>query len=301
MDLKQLRYFIAVAEEGSLTRAAERLGLQQPPLGQQIRNLEASLRVELFKRRPRALALNPAGVFFLAEARAVVARADAAAEAVRRFAKGDSGNIRLGFTSSASMHRLTPELLRRFHAAYPMAEVSVVEHETYELVLGLRDGSLDVALIHVPVDRYPDLVGQVLSREEMVAALPRDHPLAAEQGPIALERLLDEKFIIYRRADGHGLFDDIASVLIARGQSLRAGIEVRRLIAALNLVAAHRGVTIVPATMTLIHSDAIVYRTLLPGDLPLLPLFLVHRRDINLKIVNSFVSVSETLVDVPRV
>src|SRR5438270_236851 len=114
MELRHLRYFVAVAEERHVTRAAARLGIQQPPLSQQIRALEAELEVQLFRRKPRGVELTPAGEAFLAEARIVLERAEHAVLAARRAARGEAGRLGLGFTSSASFHPLVPRVIRDF-------------------------------------------------------------------------------------------------------------------------------------------------------------------------------------------
>ncbi len=138
MELRHLRYFVAVAEEGSVTKAAERLGIQQPPLGQQIRALEQELGVALFDRAAKRISLNATGKVFLTEALDLLARANGAVDHVRRFDRGERGRLDVGFTSSASLHRWTPKMLRAFRDAYPLAEITVEERETYELILALR-------------------------------------------------------------------------------------------------------------------------------------------------------------------
>src|SRR5689334_2161313 len=125
MELRHLRYFVAVAEEGHVTRAAGRLGIQQPPLSQQIRALETELDVQLFRRRPRGVELTQAGEALLTEARAVLDRAEHAASAARRAARGESGRLGLGFTSSASFHPLVPRIIREFRAASPLVSLTL--------------------------------------------------------------------------------------------------------------------------------------------------------------------------------
>src|SRR5437588_4480702 len=120
MELRHLRYFVAVAEEGHVTRAAERLGIQQPPLSQQIHALEAELEVQLFRRKPRGVELTQAGEALLAEARTVLQQVEHAVTATRRAARGEAGRIGLGFTSSASFHPSVPQIIRDYREAHPL-------------------------------------------------------------------------------------------------------------------------------------------------------------------------------------
>jgi DNA-binding transcriptional LysR family regulator len=300
MDLRHLRYFVAVAEEGSMTRAAERLGIQQPPLGQQIRLLEQRLGVELFERKPRQIALNATGRFFLEEARSVLKRAEEAARQVKRFDLGESGFLNVGLTSSASLHPIAPAILRRFHEAYPHAEVSVQESETYELILALQDRSIDVALFHIRPERFADLAHIPLAEVEMLLACPNAHPLAQAKEPLTLDSLLEEDFVIYRRREGLGIFDQILRVFEDAGATIKAAGEVTRLIAAINLVAAGRGITLVPATMCALHSESVTYVPLAKGIFSPLPLSLAYRRDERLALVRNFLSITTGESDDPN-
>ena len=130
MELRPLRYLVAVAEEGHITRAAERLGIQQPPLSQQIRALEAELETQLFRRHPRGVELTQAGDVLLAEARSVLAQLDQAVTATRRAARGEAGRIGLGFTSSASFHPFVPAMIRSYRDAYPLVALTLEESGT---------------------------------------------------------------------------------------------------------------------------------------------------------------------------
>src|SRR5215210_9222452 len=145
MELRHLRYFIAVAEEGHITRAAERLGIQQPPLSQQIRALEAELQVQLFRRKPRGVELTQAGQVLFAEAKAVLQQVEHAVAAARRTANGEAGRIGLGFTSSASFHPFVPRAIRSYREAHPLVALTLEENGTGELVDALAQERLDAA------------------------------------------------------------------------------------------------------------------------------------------------------------
>ncbi|MGF6227894.1 DNA-binding transcriptional LysR family regulator [Inquilinus ginsengisoli] len=295
MELRHLRYFVAVAEEGSVTRAAERLGIQQPPLGQQIRALEVELGVQLFDRQPKRLSLNAAGVVFLERARQVLAGAEEAVAHIRRFDRGERGRLTVGFTSSASLHHLTPHLMRAFRQAYPLVQLEVEESETYGLILALEQRRIDAAFLHIGTEGFASLASTVLAQEDMVVAIPSDHPLASAQAvarPLTLPMLSGQDLVVYRRPDGPGMFDGIMRAFAAAGVTPRVTDVVHRLIAAINLVAAGRGVTLVPASIQVLHRQAVTYRALAPGALPPLPLYLAYRRDEGLALVRNFIVVT---------
>ncbi|HTH96689.1 MAG TPA: LysR substrate-binding domain-containing protein, partial [Stellaceae bacterium] len=287
MELRHLRYFVAVAEEGSLTKAAARLHIQQPPLGHQIKALEEELQVRLFDRSPKHIALNANGRMFLDCARRVLAEAAHAVDVVRRFERGEEGHLTVGFTSSASLHHITPRLIRDFRRDHPLVQIDVTERETFELVQALRRRRLDAAFIHIPADQFPELAHHVLVEENLVAALPIDHPYAKDDdgAMLKLGQLDGQNLVVYRRPDGPGIFHTI--MLAMEGVRCRPLIvdEVPRIIAALNLVAAGRGITIVPRTLQVLHREAIRYR---PIDLAPMPLYILYRRDIELDLVRRF-------------
>ena len=297
MELRHLRYFVAVAEAGSVTRAAERLGMQQPPLGQQIRLLESELGVDLFDRLPKRITLNSAGRLFLSEARAILRSVDDAADLVRRSHRGEQGRLALGFTSSASLNAATPRLIRTFQAAYPLVKIDVEESETFALILALQQKRIDAALIHIEPTRFPDLNAFVLATEPLVVAIPREHPLAADDAPLAFERLHDQPLVVYRRTDGPGIFDAITAALVRAGIAPLVADEVRRMVAALNLVAAGRGLTVVPSCMRVFHPAEIAYRPLHAKALPPLPLYLVHRRALDVALIRNLIAAATTLAE----
>lgn len=292
MELRHLRYFVAVAEEGSVTKAAERLGIQQPPLGQQIRALEGELGVALFDRGPKRIALNAAGREFLADALKVLALADEAVERVRRFDRGERGKLAVGITSSASFHRWTPKMLRAFRQAYPLAEIEVEERETYELILALQQKRIDAAFLHISAEEFPDLTSTVLTQDAVVVAMPADHPLARTTKPVTLAMLAGQDFVVYRRPDGPGIFAGLAKALAAAKVEYRIVDEVYRLVAALNLVAAGRGLSLVPSTIQVLHRDSVVYRPLAAGALPPLQFYLAHRKVSDLELVRNFIALT---------
>jgi DNA-binding transcriptional LysR family regulator len=296
MELRHLRYFVAVAEAGSFTKAAQALHIQQPPLGQQIRDLETELGVALFDRYPRKIVLNSTGEVFLADAREILARAAQAVDNVRRYDQGESGHLAVGFTSSASLHVLAPEFLQRFRATFPLAEIDVEESETYELILALQQQRIDAALLHIDAHRFPDLVSASLSHEDMLVAVPRTHRLADERlGPLTLPMLAQEQIVAYRRPDGPGIFERIEKAFDDAGLTPMIVDETYRIITAVNLVAGDRGITLVPASLQIVHREAVIYRALARGELPPLGLYVAYRRANRLALVRNFIDTTKRI------
>jgi DNA-binding transcriptional LysR family regulator len=268
MELRHLRYFVAVAEEGHITRAAQRLGLQQPPLSQQIRALETELDVQLFRRKPRGVELTEAGRALLDDARAVLSQVEHAVATTRRTARGEQGRIAVGFTSSASFHPLVVRAIRSYRDTYPLVSFMLEEGGTAELVEALRQERLDAAFIRTPVGDASTLSIVPLLEEEMVVALPVGHPLLRGKraaAGLALSALASETFILYRRRLGPGLYDAIIAACHRAGFSPRVGQEAPRMFSTLNLVAAGLGVSIIPASMQRLHMDGVVYSRLKGG------------------------------------
>jgi len=280
MELRHLRYFVAVAEEGHVTRAAQRLGIQQPPLSQQIRALEAELQVQLFRRKPRGVELTQAGEALLAEAQAILRQVDSAVTATHRAARGEAGRIGLGFTSSASFHPFVPQLIRDYRGTHPGVALSLEESGTGELVTALHEERLDAAFVRSPIGAAEGIAVHSVLDEAMVAALPAGHALAA--GPamrkLALVAMAAETFILYRRPLGPGLYDAIIAACQRAGYSPIIGQEAPRMLATLSLVAAGLGVTLVPQSMRRLRVHGVVYRALDSDAGLVAPLNLAYRR-----------------------
>jgi DNA-binding transcriptional LysR family regulator len=289
MELRHLRYFVAVAEEGHITRAAERLGMQQPPLSQQIKALETELGAQLFRRLPRGMALTEAGRALLVDAEAILGHLAHAMEATKRTVRGELGRITVGFTSSAPFHPFLPRVIRAFREASPMVALTLEEGGTTELIEDLRAERLDAAFIRTPVADPMGVTVNPLVEERMVVALPAGHALAGADGDMALERLAGEIFIVYRRRSGPGLYDAIFAACHAAGFSPVVGQEAPRIVSTLNLVAAGLGIALVPESLRRMQMDGVVYRGLVDG--PRAPLLLATRRVETGVVVRRFVDV----------
>ena len=280
MELRHLRYFVAVAEEGHVTRAAARLGIQQPPLSQQIRALETELQVQLFRRKPRGVELTQAGEALFAEAQAILRQVEHAVTAARRTARGEAGRVGLGFTSSASFHPLVPCVIREYRETHPLVGLTLEESGTGELVEALLAERLDAAFVRSPIGPAAGIAVHSVLEEAMVAALPAGHALAARAAatPLALAALAAETFILYRRPLGPGLYDAIIAACQRAGYNPTIGQEAPRMLATLSLVAAGLGVTLVPQSMRRLRVHGVVYRSLDSGVDLVAPLNLAYRR-----------------------
>jgi DNA-binding transcriptional LysR family regulator len=278
MELRHLRYFVAVAEEHHVTRAAERLGIRQPPLSQQIRALEAELQVQLFHRKPRGVELTEAGETLLADARAILQQVDRACTAAQRAARGEAGRIGLGFTSSASFHPLVPRLIRSYREAFPQVALTLEESGTGELVEALLDEQLDAAFVRSPIAEAAGIAVLAILEEPMTVVLPAGHALAVAIAPLPLAALAGETLILYRRPLGPGLYDAIIAACQGAGFSPNIGQEAPRMLATLSLVAAGLGATLVPESMRRVGVTGVVYRALDPEAGLVAPLNLAYRR-----------------------
>jgi DNA-binding transcriptional LysR family regulator len=295
MELRHLRYFVAVAETGHITRAAAELVIQQPPLSQQIKALEQELDVQLFYRLPRGVRLTDAGRALLDDARAILAHVDHALAATRRTARGEQGRIAVGFTSSAPFHVFVPRLIRAFREAHPLVSLSLEESGTGELVDGVRSERLDAAFIRSPVAAAARLAVHALLEEELVAAVPAGHVLAATSdgdAALPLDRLAAETFILYRRPVGPGLYDRIIAACHGAGFSPHVGQEAPRILSTLAFVAAGLGVSIVPASLQRLHMDGVAYRRLAGSKHLQAPLNLACRRGETSTVIRRFVDLA---------
>ena len=292
MELRHLHYFIAVAEESHITRAAERLGMQQPPLSQRIKAIERELDVQLFRRKPRGVELTDAGRVFLDNARAILAQLTHAFQTTRRTARGQQGRLCVGVTPTSPFHPFVPTVIRAFREAFPLVSLTMDERLSNELIEHLRSGRIDAAFIRTPPADRAGLSISPLVEEAMVVALPRAHVLAQRDGDkaISLKSLAGETFIIQGREYGLGLYAATIAACHAAGFSPRIGQEAPRLASTLNLVAIGLGISFVPASMQRMNMSGVVYRALKGPHQPRSPLHLASRRGDPSAVVQRFVA-----------
>ncbi|WP_348755264.1 LysR family transcriptional regulator [uncultured Aquincola sp.] len=278
MDLRHLRYFAAVAEAGHMTRAAAALGIQQPPLSQQIKALEAELGLQLLRRHPKGVSLTAGGRVLLAEAKRLLAEVEALRQRMARVARGEEGRLAVGFTSSAAAHAFTPQALRECRRRHPGIELDLSEDHAAALTEAVAAGRLHCGFLRVPVVRPPGLRFATLLEEPVLVALPADHPLAARpEQPLRLASLAGERLVLVRRPGAPGLYANLLALCHKQGVAVTVAAEVERMMSNLNLVAAGVGVSVVPASMRGTHGGAIVYRPLAGASALRAPLSLVWR------------------------
>ncbi|HEP9605742.1 LysR substrate-binding domain-containing protein [Pseudomonas aeruginosa] len=262
MELRHLRYFIAVAKELHFGRAAERLGISQPPLSQQIQALEEEIGARLFERTNRRVELTDAGRLFLDESRQVLAQVDKAVLLARRAHLGELGELKIGFTSSAPFTSTIPSSIHAFRKAYPDVHLDLQEMSSRQVLKALLEESLQVGVIR-PL-ALPDAVHWVeLFREPLVAVLRADHPLAAgSEDGLAIAALAEEPFVFFPRSYGTGLYDQVIALTRQAGFSPRIAQEASEAMTIIGLVSAGLGVSILPASFRRTRVDGVVYRTL---------------------------------------
>ncbi|MGV0760756.1 LysR family transcriptional regulator [Tistrella mobilis] len=262
MELRHIRYFLAVAEERNFTRAAARLGIGQPPLSLQIRDLEAEVGTALFHRVPHGAELTEAGAAFLAAVAAIPGQAAGAVKLAQRAARGETGRLSLGFTGTAALNPLIPEAIRAFRRAYPEVVLTLTEANSVALVEGLLEGRLQVAILRPAATDPAELAVHNLADEPLVAALPATHAAAALPGPIDLAQLAADPLILTPRAIGTSLHDVAVGACRAAGFEPALGQPAPQIASILSLVSAELGVSLVPVSMCQLGMRGVVYRRL---------------------------------------
>lgn len=262
MELRHLRYFIAVAEELHFGRAAARLGISQPPLSQQIQALEDALGVRLLERTNRRVALSAAGALFLTEARAVLAQLERAVEVARRAGLGELGELKVGFTSSAPFTSTIPRAIQAFRLACPQVHLDLCELSSRGVAEAVAEGRLQVGMLR-PLDPLPaGLSALELFVEPLVAVLPAGHPLAGRDSGLELGELHGEPFVFFPRSFGTGLYDQLLELARAAGFTPRIVQEASEAMTLIGLVATGLGVSVLPASFSRMRIDGVVCRTL---------------------------------------
>ena len=273
IDLRRLRYFLAVADARSFTRAAEALHMAQPPLSKRIQELEAEIGTALFDREARPLDLTPAGRLLFDQAMQVEQRMDQMALTMRQFVAARQPRLVVGLVTSG-FHAQLPEMIRRYRKAAPDVRLCIAEMTSVEQIAALKERRIDAALGRVRIED-PALVRVVLREEPMLLALPFDHPQAQEEGPADLRLLETTPLILYPSGQSPSFADHILSLCHDHGLRLRDTIEVRELQTALILVASGMGACLVPHSARLMGRAEIRFRPV--TQTMMAPVILYHR------------------------
>lgn len=264
IELRHLRYFIAVAEELHFGRAALRLSISQPPLSQQIQILEQEIGARLFARTNRSVQLTAAGQQFLQDARLVLQQVDRAADKAARLHRGDEGEIRIGFTSSAPFITAVSDALFTFRQRFPAVHIQMQEINTRQQLAPLGDGRLDLGVMRNTL--LPEILNhQLLLREPMFALVHRAHRLA-NRAEIALQELAQEPFVFFDPQVGTALYGEVLGLLERYGIQPDIAQEVGEAMTIIGLVSTGLGVSILPASFRRVRLSDVVWIPLIEQD-----------------------------------
>lgn len=287
MELRHLRYFIAVAQELHFGRAAQHLGISQPPLSQQIQALEQELGARLFERTNRRVELSEAGRLFLEEARLVLAQVDKAADVARRAQLGELGEMKIGFTSSAPFNSSIPKAIYAFRQRFAAVHLNLEEMSSQAVADALLDESIEVGLMR-PLALPDSLVATELFREPLVAVINAAHPLARDsEAGLNIVALAEQPFVFFPRSYGSGLYAQLMSLARQAGFSPHFAQEASEAMTIIGLVSAGLGVSVLPASFQRMRIDGVVYRELLDEGADT-AVWLVRRRESSSVMADTF-------------
>jgi len=288
MELKHLTSFIAVAEQLSFVRAADRLYLSQPALTGQIQRLEEELGVQLLARNRRSVKLTDAGKVFLVEARATLARARQAADRAQKAARGEIGRLRIGFVSSAALE-IVPSIVVAFRKQHPEVTLDLMNLRTVSQVKKLISKNLDIGFLRLPLSNK-QLRTTVIHREPFLLVLPKGHPRARDK-QVHIAHLRDERFVAYGRRWAPGFFDSVIQMCLKEGFSPNIVQETGDMYTAIALIAAGAGIAILPRSVVLAQSKSIVMKPL-AGKVPVSEIAIATRAGNSSLIVRSFIELA---------
>jgi DNA-binding transcriptional LysR family regulator len=290
MELRHLRYFIAVAEELHFSKAAERLHIAQPPLSQQIQQLEAELGVQLFHRKTkRQVQLTEAGKVFLQEAYQLLMQLETAVALTQRIGRGQTGQLRIGFTSLV-IYDLLPLILQQFHEQFQEVELVLRELTTSQQEQALRDSLIHVGFAHPPLED-DTLSYQCIHKQTLVVALPSTHSLAQTEH-ISVQSLLGEPLIMFPRYLAPGLYDCIMSLFQQANFPPRITQEAIQMQTIIGLVSARMGVAITPSSLQNLQRAGVAYRHLLE-QVPVIETAIIWQQSTLTPLVENFLQFTQ--------
>jgi len=289
MELRHLKYFVAVAEELNFARAARRVRIAQPSLTKQIQQLEQELGFPLLYRTKKKVELLDTGHVFLDEAQRLLRQAETAIQSARRTHTGESGRLVIGFSPSAAPEVL-PRILRRYHALYPTVVVDLLEIVSIKNAESLLESAMSVALVRSPTFLSRELFCfETIQDERFVVALPDSHPLA-KQKSVRITTLASEPLIVPPLQPGWGYADSIFQIFREYGIVPRIAQEATGALAVVTIVAGGFGVALVPASLSNLSLPGVTYRPI-KGQCRTSDLTLVWRRDSRASTVRAFLEV----------
>jgi DNA-binding transcriptional LysR family regulator len=288
MELRHLRYFVAVAEELHFGRAAQRLQMTQQPLSQQIANLETELGVQLLYRTKRTVRLTPAGETFLDGSRRILLQAAQTIHLTQAIARGELGELEIGFTGPA-LSSLLPTIVQQFRISHPNIQLRLNELRTPEQVAALMSGQLHIGFLHPPIDNKT-LNLETIYRERLALVLPLSHPLAQSSNTcISLKELKQEPFILFPRHIGPVLYDRILSMFQKAGFSPNIVQEVIPQQTTLSLVAVGIGVALMQESLSHIGHSGVIFKPI-KEQTPELELAIAWHPDTHHPVLESFLN-----------
>ncbi len=287
IELRHLRYFVAVAEELNFGRAATRLKITQPSLSRQIQKLERELAVKLFERIPPQIQLTASGQLFLVEAQQILARVERGIQVAQKASRGEIGQLKIGFQGSA-VYDIIPNSIRVFRDRFPTVDVVIQSIETKAQIKAIENDDLDLGFVVPPLD-CDNLEVETIFQEPVIVVLPENHPLSTET-EITITALADEPLILASRDRGCGLFEEIFNLYYQANLRPNVIYAAREMQVMLGFVAAGIGISLLPAYVQNLQRLGVVYRRLKPNP-PLVELAIAWKPNNNQPILEAFLEI----------
>lgn len=294
IELRHLRYFVAVAEELSFGRAAQRLKITQPSLSRQIQKLERELAVKLFERLPSQIQLTQAGTIFLTEAQQILVKVQQGIQVAQKASRGEIGQLKIGFQGSA-VYDLIPNSIRAFRSCFPDIEVIIQPMASYEQISAIENNQLDLGFV-VPPITHPDLIIETIFEEPIMIALSENHVLASETA-ITIDILGNEPLILASRDNDCDLFKKIFNLYYQAGLRPNVIYAAREMQVMLGFVAAGMGISFLPAYMQNFQRPGVVYRDLKPVP-PMVGLAIARQQTNHQPILQAFLEIVKSNIPV---
>ena len=285
MELRHLKYFLEVTKDLNITRAAARLGVSQPPLSRQIKQLEEELETELFDRSQKQLRLTEAGSFFRVKAQQILDQADEAKNSLKRIGSHGHEFINIGFVPS-TIYGFLPALLRRYRQSKTKVEISLYEHMTKSQIQQIKNGNIDIGFGRILI-QDPYIRQDIILREPLMVVLSKSHPLA-QRDSLYLKDIVEERLILYPKSENPNYTDQVTELFYSQNLEPNISTHVRGLQTALGIIASGLGITIVPHSVQKMRSGDVVYIPFKDKELRS-PVVMSYRKDETSPVVLNFI------------